>query len=500
MRRRARLAALGTIVGGLGALLTLGVLIYIQIRVYQRINSMDVWAMVANLTCVVMAAFGLLVAIRQIIRDRRLTIRIPQAEGKLCPWCHAHLSGDDSGHARCEQCERMWDRDAVEKYWQQFALEPGAAKIWLADQKLARTAARWKKPINHFFSVLVTNPSYLLAWVGFVFFVAAIVIWQVTSMTFLKALTSFLPMMFLMGGFFLLGVGQMRRKGENPYCGTCGYAQAPVGDQQIRCPECGADWTLAGAFVYGEPIRTTRQRVLGIVFFAMGLALMFGPLDPNRLQARLLPTDVLIHEVCHNLIPSDQWRELSGRQLNHEQNLTLAKGLLDKRSRGRYLTAPERNWLIGQLNAGALPAELVERFYSESYVFALDGPKEAKRGETVRASITATYRSIFPPGSGLVTYAYISAYVVNAKALPATRQRQMRTAVSISQSSLRERFLIESSDEVMVQVRVWLAVTRDGGAMAGQPITWGHDGTPVLPDDAVWSGTVTLAHVIDVKP
>jgi predicted RNA-binding Zn-ribbon protein involved in translation (DUF1610 family) len=204
--------------------------------------------------------------------------------------------------------------------------------------------------------------------VAVIVILSGVVFAMATGDSLVGALLRFAPLLLIGAGFSLMAAGVRRRVGQTEHCAACEYEIRPEVDSGAVCPECGARWLAPGGTVVG---RLKRNRVLFWVGLLVAVGYLAGPLSGllvgRSLHLKAMPTAVLIDRIV--AAPpggaTAEWDELATRVLTVEQEITLARGLLDKQFDQGGLSRDADAWLDATLNSGRLPETLLDRYYDE---------------------------------------------------------------------------------------------------------------------------------------
>lgn len=466
-------------------------MVWIMISIMRRpVDFLSVYLIGMMLFIIVMP---LVVLKRQLSKNRRVMERLPSSSGRLCPICIEELNRGEDGTLTCAQCGRFTDSIALEEYWENYAMDSGAAVVWRSAYKAqgARGWSRWHATLKRKFA---ENPLYAIFWMVGVFAVGGVVFSWFNSESLIAGVFRFLHMMFLMGGMFLIGFGQMKRKGRAARCSACEYRCPPQGDLPAVCPECGADWNRAGGLVKGERIRTKEHMIAGVVCIVIGAGIMFNPFFGTSWKYTFLPTNSLIKEAVKIWYRDDVWIELGTRTLSTEQHDTLVRGLLDMRLSEGSASNGGGAWLDTQVTANALTTELLARYYEESFRLDLDGPTTARLRESISISMTSETRTI-KTLAGLDLFVFLGDYFVNGRRIKDSRFKRVTYVSIVNSRETSLSWIVVGTDDFTITREVWVAINPT--SLQGQ-IQWQADGTPVIPTGVTWSRKITLEHVIEV--
>ena len=333
--------------------------------------------------------------VRHYIKERAILRRVPELDGLVCPRCRWPLTR--SRDATCPKCRKPWSVEAVRAHWEQYPYQVSGfgsrGHGLLPSSRLEQL--RWSLRNRPWCGILAIVLIWLVAaalWSGF------------TRLTLTVALVDFSKLLFMGIGVQLIGLGAKRRVGASLHCAKCDYEKAA--ETGTNCPECGQSWTQPGAVVRGRMVRSPHLMWAGALFVLIFLSipasqLMLG----SGFQSRITPTWLMFQRIegaqrrgfsshdtwaelsARSLSDSDQerltrllieeiisaprgfvydeWAVLSKRMLTREQELTLFRGLLDKRDTRGYFSPGDEQWLLGMVQAGAVTDDLAERFQRE---------------------------------------------------------------------------------------------------------------------------------------
>ena len=301
------------------------------------------------------------------------------------------------------------------------------------------------------------------------------------------------------------------------------------------------NWSGAGGALPGGPERRPNLVVTGCVLCTLGIATFVLPYlslglftTRSTWLAKSLPTTSLIKQVVSESYSSmAEWAELKTRVLSDEQRRRLAVGLLDGRLDDDDILSisPDADeWLAATARAGGLPSDLLERYYDEKLDVSLvvpDRPIPVNRpfevslalrprpasGLNARAAVSG--RLCF--GSYLVgddeepvgqrhTSAYIEVQTQmtahDEQADPLLRAAAQRAARIGNDSDMNlppYTTTITPTEVGLLTVRAVLwEIVGPWNNVVIVDIAWNEDGTPVIPDGAVWSKRVELSAVVEV--
>ena len=445
-------------------------------------------------------------------RMRRIEELVPALGGMVCPKCvrAVERSGDDV--MRCGTCQRRYSAGELRTYWDMSVTEPMAAlRLWRSMQQ-RQVSRRNLRGVKALLLRRHGNPVWMCVSLAAMFMGMGAVFSAVTGGSIIAGSLTYVHMVPLMIGFFLLMTGWKHRAGPASFCAACGYQRTPgeTADSCSCCPECAGNWNEVGGTRHGEANRRPGYIAAGATLAALGLVLVLNPLMLGNWKAMVLPTSSLIQEASrpHGSFLMDEWAELNGRTLSEAETIELAEALLAKRLGKSYSDREDEKWLTAQIAANALPGELVARYYAEALDVWIIGSSAARVGETMKLEIGTHYR-----GGGLAgspqPVALISGFFVGDDPTPNGRQIQGIPGVMFGHVRLQyggedvgpgngpsHTLTPNAPGTVRVRLALWLAHLPQPGNVA---ITWNNDGTPVAPAGAVWMEQRVIEHVIEVS-
>lgn len=503
-RKRARFAALWV---GVGVLSLLGFVIgtAMMMRFVGQVAGTPGAQVPSALTVVpvivVTIAFlpPVIIFGRQWWREIRLADLVPKHEGLVCPRCCRALHAEEE-IARCARCKSPWPRDELATYWDQYLLPKREVGAWCQEFIQRYRPGGPSRPFR-FFTAVRSRPLYIFLWVVGCFVVVGVPYALLTSTSVVSSLRSFAPMVVFMTGLLLVLNSVSGRRGGSRHCAKCDYERRP--ESGARCPECGADWDQPGGTIHGRRGRTSGRLAVGIgliVLFLAGQAVSMVRGPGWFLQS--LPTPILIGQIVGTRgFCADEWAELGTRTLTREQELRLARGLLDKRERKSYLSQAGDAWLVAAAQQpGRLPPDLVDRFYRE--MIGVEGvtPARATAGQPVTLSVRLASR--IPLWQNETVYLFIEEIRVDG--VPqGTRSEQAVSIWDMAEEGFRQRRHTDAALtltpgkagplRVQLKLRHWYAPTGQG------LVDRAEDGTPIEPTGTLWSGQVVIDHVLKVE-
>jgi hypothetical protein len=438
-------------------------------------------------------------------QQRRMSALVPQHNGLVCPKCVVPLVepnkfSTDQTKLECPKCPRRYTAEDVHHFWDMSIHDPmAAARQWMEResptgfrQKLARHLLQWKKTPR---SIVALNA---IVWIG-----AGVGLSLATGKSVILGAFTFVHMMLLMSGMMLMGASRKTRLGDSRHCARCDYQQAPGSAASERCPECGSNWREVGGVVHGTLTRRPHLTIIGAVLFAIGVAALLSPVLLRGWQTRLLPNGPLISQVISDRgFTVDEWKELRTRTLTPAQEKRLTIGLLDKRINRAWLTLDDDNWLVAQIVAGKMPAELRDRYYREMLDLELIAPASAKVGQEITLAVKGKSRGA--PSTNPAAALYMGGYYINDRAEPISRLPNPIGGILLdpdksrrSANGMNAVIVPDAPGLWRVRVEVWIVALPFS---LGPPIQWQADNSPVIPPNAAWHEKRVIEHVIQVEP
>jgi len=499
LRRRAfRLTAIGGI-SVLSTLVMVAVLWRLSLRWSLPLHSSDFAPLFAVLAGILIASFALL--IWRVRTELSLLARVPKHDGFICPRCRSKLPRE-LVEGSCPRCAASYTQDRLQSYWTDYALEPQRLRPWVA-------TAPWREKLNDFARRAPTSVRIQAAGS-----LAVLILWLaligLAGISSVTSVTSGLPLILavlLPGPAGALLARYRCRIGQSRHCAQCGYQRAPQGHDPERCPECGASWKKPGGTVEGAPARNKRDLIVGCSLMAVSAALMFTYMMPlfggRAWTMRVVPASTLIRStVTARGFASDEWAELQRRQLTPEQTIELAEGLLERRLRKGHLGYDEGAWMWAQISAGALPAELIDRFYRETADVWVDAPENSRMGDSLTVRLASETRTTAPsPTFHLYEIVFFGGFFVGNGETPLERRDRAAFAGLLDEREYQIATVLTPSAPGPLRIRavlylsVYPPLTTRGPRLA----TWHGDGTATLPPGALWSERIELERIIDVR-
>lgn len=443
------------------------------------------------------------------IRNRTMEL-VPAHDGMVCPACVLALSGDSGDGVRtCPRCERQYEPDQLRRYWDLSLTDPLAAASTWSDMMRSQPHAK-RISITDILRSWRGKLICMLISVTAIFVMTGIIMAVVMGTSVIAGTLSYVHMFPFMVGMFLFMSAAKRREGATAYCASCKY-QMPPGISRTtiaNCPECGSPWSEIGGLIHGEVRRRRGPMIAGAILIVLGALPMFFPDTVSTWRSKLLPASALINEVtARNAgFTFGEWAELNTRTLTDQQRITLATGLLDKRHDALYLGKDESTWLDQQIAAGALPDDLVDRYYNESLDIWIIAPERATVGEAMSLAIGSRYRTGLSKGP--VPVVLVSGFFVGDETTPRGRQDSSIHGIMLGQVRLQVggqdsgpgqgpvvQLPAEDAGQLRVRLECWVAHISGGKTSA---ISWQEDGTPIMPKGAVRMDRRVVEHVIEI--
>lgn len=454
-------------------------------------------------------------SIRFAIREWRIYRLVPRHDAMICPRCHRVMQSDDQGVVRCPKGHSTWPRDHLVHYWEQYGLARKSSWRMLSQMRRVHEHRRfdlvgryqdwvWRKPVT----ATICAP--------FVMIVVLAVATLLMPSGSLLSVARFAPFLFLGGvGAMCMGFGVKQRRGNEMYCARCEYErEASQTASASRCPECGSSWNEPGGTIRGKLTSKSMLAITGFVLM-FGAFVLYGSQSSGFLSAwssRLAPTSALVSSLGRSPHASDaDWVELLGRDLTADQRDRLAELLLDQRRRVSYFSATDGStWLDNAVHDQLISDTLITRFFDESLDLWIAGPHRAKVDEPVTITIEGS-NHLRAQSWWEVTVA-VGGFELDGQPLMHSREEKWRSDISLD-SDLREHMPKLAGREhaaptlshafaqpgtQSVLFRAWIVV-RPTNAPTHTNV-WLEDGSPALPDDAVYVKEVKLTHTINVSP
>lgn len=447
-------------------------------------------------------------------RTRRIAALVPEHDGMVCPKCIvAAQRCDDVQKVQCAKCSRVYHVDALRRFWDMSVNDPMEAARFLGTELMKSecndssfSALLRRLIVRRRTSVVWVIAINAVIWLG-----AGTLFGVFRGGSLLSGALTYSHMFIFMTGFFLISIGLKQRRGNARRCAACKYQRVPNGDDaQLRCPECGADWNAIGGTEYGEVRRQPQLIVAGAVCVLLALIIM-GPMQFGGWGKKIMPTNWLISEIASapRGFTMHEWQELNTRTLTQAQLLTLAKGLVDKQLRKGYLSSDAENWMTAQIAAGALPDELVQRYYQQTLDVWIVAPERANVGENIELAIGTRYRVVMTNNPKPV--ALVSGFFIGDETEPRGRQNAGIAGISLgkvryhigdedrgSGSGPVVTFTPTKPGQLRIRLELWLAHMPMPWAVP--EIQWQANGTPATPNGAVRMEHRVVEHMIEVLP
>ncbi len=311
----------------------------------------------------------------------------------------------------------------------------------------------------------------------------------------MSGLAWMVPWMF---GFSLAASGWARRVGTSKHCPQCEYECGIEEPDRVpvQCPECGCIWL--GRMKQGRRVPSRRCVVAGVVILVGGF-LIGNPIVYMGWLAPHLPTPVLFGSLY--AMPGSlrtAWDILGARPLNEPSIRAMAERVLRFRHRNPWDSGPPR-WFEGVMTAGKMPADLVERFYTEGFRAELLVPERVEAGERFAAQLRVTGAAAAATTSAGILFA---GYRPGEAGEPVGRKDAAQwvfqlgpVGLSGHRDALPEMLTVDRPGEAQVSVVYWLVYTpsfRD-------ELVWQADGTPAPWKRALWMRRFELRKTITVE-
>jgi len=215
---------------------------------------------------------------------------------------------------------------------------------------------------------------------------------------------------------------------------------------------------------------------------------------------RALPTGALIRDTTSSgSFTNTEWTEIRRRQLTSEQRRQLALGLLEKRLRSEYgLNTTEGGWLWTQVSTGALPDDLVRRYYHEMLDLWIDAPARAALRKPLVVSLGSTFRYSGLP-VGINEIVYFGGFFVGDDTTPVAREDRAHYAGLLDERRWGIEARITPAATGPLRVRAVLYFVVRPPLRTGQPpAQWHDDKTATWPPGAVWSHRFELETTVEI--
>lgn len=299
-------------------------------------------------------------------------------------------------------------------------------------------------------------------------------------------------------GAGIASAGHLRREGDARHCPKCDY-EFGFPDESAAprvCPECGTAWI--GRLVRGTRKGSPGMMAVGYAVAGSTFVFMFSGMTGLNLAPHL-PTGALIAWTGAGEHITKPMAELAGRTLTAEQTVDLARRLLDRRAAARYsISADGIKWLDAQIAAGALPAELRERFFAEMFTGDLHAPSSVRVGEPFTVGLRGS-----DAADGFTHKCFVCIAGFGVGDGPATAGRSadahypnlINMAKPTAYTKAATATLVANRPgETVVRGEIWIVVAGRSPA----PVTWGSDGTPSFAAPVDWVKKVVLERRVRV--
>lgn len=348
--------------------------------------------------------------------------------------------------------------------------------IWLYSRmmKRARVARPERMPLIH----AMASVAGLIP-----FYVMLTVLFQGTAISnAMRGNWFIVPAMF---GMTLAGAGFARRSGDSLHCPHCEY-EFKFGnpdDAPARCPECGKAWL--GLLKKGRRLRSRKLIAIG-VSLAIGSFVILNPIFYMTALAPHLPTPALF--ACLYLAPDSSfrvWDELGMRPLDERWVRVLSDRLIGLRSADQHNNSPSR-WFEKLNAAGKIPADVLERYYSEGFRGRLSTPKHANVGKPFEVHMTVD-RAV---GGWTTQLALMfGGYTVGQDAEPVGRQDKSLWSYQLApdvlarhRDVLKQTITPQHSGPLRIRATYWVAYVPS----FTEVLKWQPDGSPSPIGTALW--------------
>lgn len=305
-------------------------------------------------------------------------------------------------------------------------------------------------------------------------------------------------MIAMMSGFMLVQCGWGRRVGESRHCPGCEYefGFTDENDAPIRCPECGTGWL--GRLKKGRRVRSVRLMVFGAVSGVVA-AVVCNPIFYLAAVSPRLATPALFAALFAS--PGSgytAWTELATRPLEPAWTTVMARKVLSVRRESNWNDGGASEWFEAMVATGQIPAELVERFYNESFVADLKGPSRVKAGEAFTVSLSVRHAvGGFRNQLGVLFagYAVDDAPPLAGRSFKTLWKHDLAPMVlTSSRDVLPVSMVAPDVQEFRVRAVFWVVYQPSFTDELG----WQSDGTPVAPKAALWMERRELVKTIRV--
>ncbi len=362
----------------------------------------------------------------------------------------------------------------------------GVAAVW-AHARLQRKVA-------------ITKPENLpwihaaIATLGIIVFCGGAAI--MLSGTTLGGIMPYWMIPFTAGGT-LAAAGLARRVGDSSHCPSCEYefAFADKGEPPIRCPECGNAWL--GRLKQGRKVRSPRIVALGLCIMIGGLLVMspifwLGPL------ARHLPTPILyttLYASPKNAYTA--WDELATRTLDPKWARILGHRVIAHRRHNAHDRSPGK-WFELAAMSGQIPADLVDRFYTDGFTASIAAPRHVKAGKPFDVSLRVR-RALDADnvlGVMFAGYAIDDAPPQHGRRNETAGAFQLNPGIfSATKNAFTTPIRIDTPGEHRIRAVYWLSYQKS----FADELAWQPDGTPAPPPFAVWFRRVETETTVVVE-
>lgn len=306
-------------------------------------------------------------------------------------------------------------------------------------------------------------------------------------------------------------------------CATCKTLRNSADRHLERCPNCDADWTSPAAFTRPHLLQTPKRSVITLAAFALLFFLPNWTLQ-NHVGHRavvMFSSDVLIDAMVRGDYTDREllgaaWEELQRRELSDTQLTTLAEGLAAAPGRypfrgGTLHWTEKSGWLTELVETRRLPREVVLSYWRSRYPldFQIAAPGHVKLGTEIGVQACCAW-----PGRKIRSSAghnqslafFVGGFTIDGQDGPLGRQSQAlgffdlncsETAADDNTGDVPSAmFRADRPGSIKVRFNCWVVLSTEW--LVSKDIVWQDDGTPRLPDDAIWIEQIEAEHVVGV--
>lgn len=437
-------------------------------------------------------------------RMRFICEHVPRHDGLVCPKCLEPVP-ETNAKSRCASCGGTYVLDQLRDFWEHYPYVQ-AFSDRRAFQAGASPDGTWQPA--------PPRAAYMRAiWMLLPFLLVIFVHAVASGRSVVTALANQFPVLLLAVAVavgLVMHPSASRRSGAGRHCAVCNYQQAPNGAPPERCPECGTSWAGRGATVRGS--RSSRPQALWIggalVPAAVGLLMfMLENSRTTNYTLRIVPTTALLHDVANEQVLNDAAvAELTRRPLTSAERETLASALLDRRLQREGFFGPAAVWFASELAAGRLSQSIIERYQREKLKLWIEAPQDARVGESIHLSVGGEYRGRETPKPAAADGFYVAGFLVGEESQLLGRRARADYARSFDTTlPSKKRFdeaphaecVARTPGPLRIRFVGWLVV--DTKFTTGREIEWQPDGTPKIPNSAVWSERIEVETTVHVR-